>query len=130
MGLLLSMDLRKRVVAAYERGDGSYESVATTFSIGSATLKRLVARKRTTGSLEPDEPPKGFPPKLDESRIQQLAKLVEEQPDLTTQELTDELNKVIDVVVSRSGVVRALKKLDITRKKKPSARPNKAGRTS
>ena len=130
MGTKLSMDLRERVVAAYEAGEGSLESVATTFRIGSATLKRLVARKRKTGSLEADKAPNGFPPKLEGERLEALLKLSNERPDLTTQELTDELNKVLDVTVSRSGVMRALTKLGLTRKKKRSEPPSGTARTS
>lgn len=130
MGVRLSNDLRERVVAAYERGDGGYVTVAATFGIGTATLRRLVARKRATGSLEPDPPPKGFPPKLTGERLETLANLVAEKPDLTIQELTDELNKLIDVTVSRSGVVRALMKLGLTRKKKPSVPGSKPTRMS
>lgn len=130
MGLCHSKDLRERVVAAYERGDGGYTTVAATFNIGRETLRRLIARKRVTGSVEPDEPPKGFPPKLSGERLEMLAKLVADKPDLTAQELTDELNALIDVTVSRSGVVRALKTLGITRKKKPSGPKSRVARTS
>ena len=130
MGLRHSKDLRVRVVAAYKRGDGGYTTVAATFNIGRETLRRLIARKRVTGSVEADEPPKGFPPKLSGERLEILAKLVADKPDLTAQELTDELNELIDVTVSRSGVVRALKTLGITRKKKPSGPKNRVARTS
>lgn len=130
MGLRLSKDLRERVVAAYERGDGGYTTVAGSFNIGRETLRRLVIRKRTTGSLEPDEPPKGFPPKLSGERLEVLRTLVADKPDLTAQELADELNTLIDVTVSRSGVIRALKTLGITWKKKPSEPRNKTARTS
>lgn len=121
MGIVLSMDLRERAVASWERGDGGYEKVAAVFGIGSATLKRLVRRKRLTGSLEPEPPPKGFPPIISGPRLRSLALLVERNPDATTAELTVLLNARISVVVSRSAVVRALGRLGITRKKRRSA---------
>lgn len=120
MGKVLSMDLRERVVASWERGDGGYETLAAVFGIGSATLKRLVRRKRETGSLEPDPPPKGFPPVISGPRLRSLRLLVERNPDATTAELTELLNERISVTVSRSAVVRALGRLGLTRKKRPS----------
>ena len=130
MGKVLSMDLRERVVAAWERGEGGYETVAAMFGIGSATLKRLVRRKRETGSLEPDPPPKGFPPVLSGPRLRSLALLVARHPDATTAELTELLNQRISVTVSRSAVVRALKRLGVTRKKRHSGRPKRTATRS
>ena len=53
MGKVLSMDLRERVVAAWERGEGGYETVAAMFGIGSATLKRLVRAGTLNQSFVP-----------------------------------------------------------------------------
>lgn len=119
MGGWLSMDLRTRVVAAYERGEGGYETVAKVFGIGSATLRRLVRRKRDTGCLEPDPAPHGFPPRISGPRLRSLSLLVEKHPDATAAELTDMLNERISISVSRSAVVRALKRLGLTLKKSP-----------
>lgn len=107
----------ERAVASWERGDSGYEKVAAVFGIGSATLKRLVRRKRLTGSLEPEPPPNGFPPIISGPRLRSLALLVERNPDATTAELTVLLNARISVTVSRPAVVRALGRLGITRKK-------------
>jgi transposase len=129
MGLRLSMDLRSRVVAAYERGEGGYETVAQLFGIGSATLRRLVRRKRNTGSLEPAPAPHGFPPRISGPRLRSLALLVDKHPDATAAELTDMLNERISISVSRSAVVRAIKRLGLTLKKSPSRPARKRRRT-
>ena len=130
MGKTLSMDLRERVVAAYERGQGGYEALSKVFGIGSATLKRLVRRKRERGTLEPDPAPNGFPPRISGPRLHALKLLVGAHPDATTAELTTMLNERISVSVSRSAVVRALQRLNITRKKSRSARPRSRDLTS
>ncbi|MBP9743567.1 MAG: hypothetical protein KBD37_09435 [Burkholderiales bacterium] len=47
------MDLRKKVVEAYESGLGTIEQVAKIFNIGVATLQNYISQKKSTGSLEP-----------------------------------------------------------------------------
>lgn len=118
MAPALSMDLRVRVVEAYERGEGGYEGLAKVFGIGSATLKRLIRRKRETGSLEPDRPPHGFPPRISGPRLRSLKLLVQRHPDATTAELTRMLNARMSVSASQSAVTRALTTLNLSRKKK------------
>lgn len=40
-------------MAAYERGDGSYETVASAFQLGRSTVKRWVSQYRRDGHLTP-----------------------------------------------------------------------------
>lgn len=48
-----SLDLRRRVVAAYHSGlTVTYEATATMFGIGRATVSRLLRRKRESGDVE------------------------------------------------------------------------------
>jgi hypothetical protein len=42
----LSLDLRERIVAAYEAGEGSFEVLAVRFSIGPTVVGKLVRQKR------------------------------------------------------------------------------------
>jgi transposase len=53
--------LRARVVGAYEAGEGSYATLATQFTIGSASVKRWVAQQRRDGHLEPKPKAGGTP---------------------------------------------------------------------
>ena len=47
------IELRRRVVDAYEAGEGSYETIGKKFSVGSASVKRWVAQARRHGHLRP-----------------------------------------------------------------------------
>ena len=48
----ISLDLRRRVIAAYEKGlTPTYEAAAKMFGIGVATVNRLLRRKRETGDV-------------------------------------------------------------------------------
>lgn len=48
-----SMDLRKRVVAACDARDGSRETIAQRFGVSTAWIRRLLQRRRETGSIAP-----------------------------------------------------------------------------
>jgi transposase len=111
---LYSQDLRKRVVDAVERGDGSLRQVARRFLVSVSFVTRLLRHYRTTGSLEPKPHGGGRPPALRPAHLKRLAALVGKKPDATLEELRHSLG----VECSTMAIVRALKKLKITRKKK------------
>ncbi len=113
----LSMDLRKRVVAAYETGKGTQEEVARQFSIGVATLVRLVSLKRKPGKLEPKPHAGGQKPRLTEADLDELKDVVKEKPDLTRAEFAEALEERIPKKVSVDIIQRALKLIDYTYKK-------------
>ena len=73
----LAVDLRVRVISAWERGWGTQKEVARRFGVGVASVVRWVALKRETGSLQP-RPKPGRPPKLTaEDRRMSLERLDE-----------------------------------------------------
>jgi transposase len=45
----LSIDLRKRIVKAYEKGEGSIRKLAKSFQVGEASVWRLVSRYQRKG---------------------------------------------------------------------------------
>jgi transposase len=50
----LSLDLRKRIVVRYAKGDVTYAQVAELFDVGEASVSRLRRRERERGDLHPD----------------------------------------------------------------------------
>lgn len=49
----LSIDLRRRVVEAYQAGrSGTYDLTAALFGLGRATVSRLLRRQRETGDVQ------------------------------------------------------------------------------
>jgi transposase len=109
-----SQDLRKRVVDTIERGDGSLRQIAQRFLVSLSFVVRLVRHYRTTGSLEPKPHGGGRQPALSPAQLKRLAALIRKKPDATLEELRQSLG----VDCSTMAIVRALKKLKITRKKK------------
>ncbi len=122
-----SMDLRKRVVAFVEAGHSKKEA-SGHFHVSDGFVKKLFARLRTAGTLEPGHPP-GAMPKLNESQQHKLTEMVRQQPDATLAELRDQIREVCGVELSVSGVAVWLRRLGLSVKKSRSARPNRIGKT-
>lgn len=109
-----SQDLRERVVRACDENRGTRQQLADLFSVSTAWIRRLLQRRRETGSFAAKPHAGGPPPKLDPNRCDHLAVLVTEQPDATLAELRDRLG----VAVHLSTLARALGRLGLTVKKK------------
>ena len=62
-----SMDLRKRVVAACGAREGTREAIAQRFGVSTAWMRRVLQRRRETGSIAPLPQRAGRKPGLNES---------------------------------------------------------------
>ncbi len=76
-----SLDLRKKIVEAKERGMPTIE-VAKTFGVGVSTVKRYAATAREGRSLTPKKRP-GSKPKMDEAARRLLERDMQERPAAT-----------------------------------------------
>jgi transposase len=79
-----SLDLRKKIVEAKERGTPTAE-VAKTFGVGASTVKRYAAAAREGRSLAPKKRP-GSKPKLDGATRKLLEADLRERPAATLPE--------------------------------------------
>jgi len=118
MGWAYSVDLRERVIAAFDAGDMTDEQVAAFFRIGEATVHRWKRLKRETGSLERRRGGGGNPPRVAPEKYDLVRTIVEAKPDATDQEVAWEFHRCTGQSVSRSSMNRVLLKLALTRKKK------------
>jgi Helix-turn-helix domain len=53
MGWAYSVDLRERVVAAFDRAEMTDQDAAALFKVGEATVRRWKRLRRETGALDP-----------------------------------------------------------------------------
>ena len=107
-----SMDLRTRVLAACDGGQPT-KTVARSFGVSPAWVRRLKQHRRERGDAVPRMGGGSRGRQIDRDR---LAQLVREQPDATLAELRDRLG----VTVSVWSVCRALKQLKLSYKKSRS----------
>jgi transposase len=124
-----SNDLRRKIVAAYERGHRSQREIAELFGISPATVRNFVRRKRERGS--PDALPHsgGAPARIDDAARSELQQLIAASPDATLEEAQARLRQV-GVQVGLSAVCRTLAKLGLPRKKSRSTPVNATLRES
>jgi transposase len=110
-----SLDLRKKIVEAKERGMPTAE-VARTFGVGLSTVKRYAAIAREGKPLAPKKRP-GSEPKLDEAARKLLEADLQERPAATLPQRREFLARVAGVRVSDSTVSRMLGRMGWSRKK-------------
>ena len=109
-----SNDLRIRIIGAIERGEESWRQIARRFVVDLSFVIRLVRRYRETGTIQPKPHGGGRRPALGPDQLERLRELVRDRPDATLKEL----RQALGVSCSTMAIVRALKKLGLSRKKK------------
>src|ERR1051325_10767880 len=120
-----SQDLRERVVRACDAGRGTRPAIAAWFGVSTAWIRRLLQRRRDTGSFAAKPHAGGPAPKMDDERCFQLLAGVTAQPDATLAELRDRLR----LPVHLSTVARTLIRLGWPVKKKSCGPPSRTVRT-
>lgn len=123
------IELRQRVVDAYEAGEGGYTSLSRRFAVGEATVKRWMWQFRREGGLTPQKKGGG-----NRSRIllTELEAIVGRLKDATAGELTAAYNLGRRGCDRRhvSSIKRALYRAGYVVKKNASGRWNSSGPTS
>jgi len=120
-------DLRKRIVDAYQKAEGSVRELALRFKVAPRTVQNYLNLERETGSVEPRPHGGGPVPKLDDAGVRELRAVVEEKNDRTLDEIARELDRRRNVRVGRTTVWRILDRMGLTRKKRRNAPRNRVG---
>jgi len=87
-----SLDLRERIVAAYDRGGVTQKQVGESFGVSQTFVAKLLKQRRETGELG-DRYHRGRKPgtKITPEYEEKIRGLVDGQPDITLEEIRDEL---------------------------------------
>jgi transposase len=113
-----SLDLRQRVVAAYEKGKGSLAEVAEQFKVGQTFVKKMLPQHRETDSVAPLAPGGDRQPSLSDTEHRLLRQQVKEQPDISLAELQEHLAVKAGLTVSVPTIHRSLRSSRLSHKKK------------
>lgn len=119
----ISLDLRERILHAYDEGEGTREQVARRFRVSLGLVKKLLAQRRRTGDIGPQHHRRGRKPLILAGHQRRLRALVSKQPDLTLAEL----RAAVKLRCTLPAVHYALARLGLTYKKRRGA---PAGRTA
>ena len=119
----LSNDLRKRIIEAKLRGD-TEDKISAEKAVNKSTVTKLWALYRETGSYEARPNPNGRKPALSAEQLEEITQRITSQPDITLQELIDELGLPVCV----SALCRTIKnKLGFSLKKNSARHRTNAG---
>jgi len=129
MAKALSLDLRRRVVAAVESG-ASRRRAAARFGVGVSSAIRWVAQARTTGDIAPKTRGGARRPSRIEAHAALILDWIAAEPDLTLLEIAAKLDEAVGYRPPPSVVHEFFKRRRVTRKKRPRTPPNKTGPTS
>ena len=112
----LSTDLRERIVAAYDRGDGTRDQIAERYNVSLGMVKKLLQQRSRTGDIGPRHRYSGRKPKITAKHEKQLKRLVTKSPDMTL----EELREAIEVECTVPAIYYALERLGLSLKKRRS----------
>jgi len=117
----LSLDLRERIVAAYEDSQTSMAVIGRQFSVSGKVVGKLVRQKRTLGTLAPQLHRCGRKPVVCGAKEVELREHLEKYPDATVLERREALG----LNCSEKTLWQSLRKMGWRFKKNRSALPNK-----
>jgi transposase len=124
MGKALGDDLRRRLLFAYDQGEGTLEELASRFVVSLGWAKKISAARKRTGQAErvPHKP--GRKPRAGAEVQHQVRAWFVQQPDLTLAEVQQKLKREAGVPLSLPQVWYLLRKLGLRLKKSHSTPPS------
>lgn len=125
-----SIDLRQKIIDAYNKKEGSYRELAKRFSVARSFVQKLLTRYKDTGRVSALPHRGGQKSKLKCKQIEMLQQTVAENNDATLVELCKAFESKTQIKISKSTMERVLHKLKIVRKKKRSMLQSKIRKES
>lgn len=120
-----SLDLRQKILRAYDQRLGSQRALAALFGVSQSFVEKLVRRRRTTGDMAPRPHTGGRRALCDEAALAVVRHLVHEQPDATLAEFCERLFAQRGLRLSVPTMGRLVIALRLPRKKSRSTPANR-----
>lgn len=121
----LSMDIRLRIVSAYDAGDATRQDVANRFGVSLGMVKKLLCQRRRLGHVGTLYENVGRKPAIDERRRRSIKAAVSRNPGMTLAEIRRRFRLGCSIVTVHTTLVR----MGLTYKKRLSARQSRGART-
>ena len=128
MGKAYSDDLRRKLLQAHDRGDGSLRELAQRFGVSAPYAWKISSQRRSSGQMERVEQRHGPRSRMGPEVQATLRGLLRQRPDLTLAELQGQLEQSAHVTVSIQHLWRVLQKMGLRLKKSHSTPKNKTRR--
>lgn len=121
MAAAYSLDLRKKILSAWENQEGSQRELAKRFKVSLSFIRNFLRRYRETGEIAARAQGGDRRSLIKEENIELVEKLVSQKHDIYLREIQKELQERKNIQVSVSSLCRKLKKLEQVRKKKSNS---------
>lgn len=120
MPVSYSEDLRRRVIAAWLAKEGSQRQMAQRFKVSLSFVRNLLRHYRESGQIEAKQRGGYQKPTIQDEHLSMIKSWVEGKNDLLLTELCDRFAESTGIEVSITTMHRAVEKLGLRCKKKPS----------
>ena len=87
----LSLDLRQRILATYDAGEGTRQDIADRYKVSLGMVKKLLSQRKRTGDIAPLHSHSGRNPYFTQEHRKQMKALIDRQPDITLWEIREQL---------------------------------------
>lgn len=122
----LSLDLRERILGAYDNHEGTRADIAQRFRVSLGMVKKLLQQRRHTGDIAPRHHRSGRKPMIQSTHRGQMCALLQNKNDLTLKEL----RQALGLQCSLQAIHVVLGKMGLTYKKRHSVPASRTVRTS
>ena len=122
----LSLDLRERIVSAYDKGEGTRDEIARRFRVSLGMVKKLLQQRRKTGDIKPRHHLAGRKKLIVAQHRIAIRQQLKRKPDMTLAELREALS----LKCTLPAIHYVLVDMGLTYKKRRSVQPSWTGRTS
>ena len=122
----LSLDLRERILATYDKENATREQVAKRFRVSLGMVKKLIQQRRRTGEIGSRRHLCGRKPRILENHRNQMRDLVNQKPDITLAELRE----AVGLDCTLPAIHYVLDAMGLSYKKRLSMPANRSAQTS
>jgi transposase len=122
----LSLDLRERIVIAYDNGEGTRDEIARRFRVSLGMVKKLLQQRRKTGSIKSRHHLAGRKKLIVAAHRMTIRQQLKRKPDMTLAELREALG----LTCTLPAIHYVLVDMGLTYKKRHSVPQSRTGRTS
>lgn len=122
----LSIDLRERILCAYDNQEGTRPQIAQRFRVSLGMVKKLLQQRRRTGDIAPRHRFAGRKPLIVPAHQRQMRALLARKNDMTLKELRE----ATGLRCSLQAIHVVLAKMGMTYKKRLCEPASRTARTS
>ena len=122
----ISLDLRERILEAYDEGEATRDQVAHRFRVSLGMVKKLLQQRRHSGDIRARHHLAGRKPLILVEHRQEMDRLLKAKPDMSLKELREAMG----LKCSLQAIHVVLGKMEMTLKKRLSAPASKTAPTS